>query len=107
MNNCAWCKKEWGDTYKRTHDDERLCSEECANKYFFGYNHRMFAGKTSNLTKEQRRSVSEKFHEIMTKEQKQTELYKTIGEIVVKFLPWFIVAMILLNIVLNFLGITL
>lgn len=55
MFTCAWCKKEDISVYTRSEYKEPICSD-CEYKYAF--QQKMFTGKVSDLSKEQRREIS-------------------------------------------------
>lgn len=58
MFQCAWCKKETNiDEWSKNR--EPLCSE-CAHKYNFGLQQGLIKGNISDLSKEQRREISER-----------------------------------------------
>ena len=60
MFQCVWCKKD-SNVWEWSKQQEPLCSE-CSSKYHFGVNQKMITGSVSNLSKEQRREISEKMH---------------------------------------------
>ena len=60
MFQCAWCKNDV-NVYEWSKDREPLCLE-CAYKYNFGLKQGMIVGMVSNLSKEQRREISERVH---------------------------------------------
>ena len=63
MFQCAWCKKD-SNVWEWSKWHEPLCSK-CSNKYHFGLTQKMITEKISNLSKEQRRKISEKRHNLI------------------------------------------
>lgn len=61
MFQCAWCKKENINSAEWSKNREPLCSE-CAHKYNFGLKQGMIKSSVSELSKEQRRRISEKMN---------------------------------------------
>ena len=60
MFQCVWCKKD-SNVWEWSKQQEPLCSE-CSSKYHFGVSQKMITGSVSDLSKEQRREVSERMH---------------------------------------------
>ena len=64
MFQCAWCKKEEIDPWEWSQNKEPLC-KDCVDKYNFGLARGMIKGKVSNLSKEQRREISARLHNLI------------------------------------------
>lgn len=62
MFQCAWCKNDT-NVCEWSKEKEPLCLE-CFPKYNFGFRRGMIIGKVSDLSKEQKREVSEKLHNL-------------------------------------------
>ena len=75
MFQCAWCKKEDISPYAWSDFKEPICSE-CEYKYRIATEQKMFAGKVSDLTKEQRREISEYINNL----SRFVATYRSIGK---------------------------